>query len=511
MGRATPERMSRAAVGRAALLAMVAWLAYASPALAQTGPRILAASSLSDVMESAAARYHRSTGRPAPVLSIGASSRLVRQMQAGAPADLVLTADEEWMDVLERAELIHASTRRPLLRNSLVVVVPAGRVSRPADAEALLSEAFGRVAVAGAPVPAGRRAVEALTHGGVLDALRPKLVESTSARAALALAARDEVDAAIVYRTDALANDAVELAFAFPEEEHGPIVYPVALTPTGAQNPEARAFMDFLFGHEARAIFDEAGFLSVEAPSAADAPAASTGGAERASSEAGVGPIPLSLFVAALSLLLSILPALALGWWMARHEFVGKTLVSTFLLTPLVLPPVVTGYLLLSLFGRNGVFAPALEMVGWEVAFTRWGAVVASAVVGFPLLILMTRLAIESVDPRYEELAQTLGCRPLEAFLKVTVPMAAPGLAAGAVLAFARGLGEFGATAVLAGDVAGETRTLSLAVYALYEQPGGEDEASRLVYASLALCLLALFGYERLSRLQKRRIADQRT
>jgi molybdate transport system permease protein len=133
---------------------------------------------------------------------------------------------------------------------------------------------------------------------------------------------------------------------------------------------------------------------------------------------------------------------------------------------------------------------------------------VAAAVVGLPFLILSTRNAIEAVDPRYEQLAETLGLHPLSAFLRITLPMALPGLASGCVLAFARGLGEFGATAILASDVPGETRTMALAVFALYEEPGGEDAAQTLVWISVGLCMLALVGYERLNRTQERRVFE---
>ena len=153
-----------------------------------------------------------------------------------------------------------------------------------------------------------------------------------------------------------------------------------------------------------------------------------------------------------------------------------------------MLPPVVTGWLLLV----------GMEAMGLPLAFTRWAAVIAAAAVGFPLLLILIRGAIEAVDRRYELMAQTLGLGRLAAFRRVTLPMALPGIAAGCVLAFSRALGEFGATAMVAGDQPGETRTLALAVYALVENPGGEAEAGQLVIISVAITLLALLVYERL-------------
>lgn len=211
-------------------------------------------------------------------------------------------------------------------------------------------------------------------------------------------------------------------------------------------------------------------------------------------------PVLLTLRVALVAAAVALPPALALAWLLARRDFRGKSLLSTAVLLPLVLPPVVTGYLLLLLFGRNGVLGPALEVLGVRVAFGYWGAVVAAAVVGFPLLVQASRVAFEGVDPRLEGVARTLGRGPLATFRDVTLRLAAPGVAAGVVLAFARGMGEFGATAVLAGSIAGETRTLALAIYGLLDVPGGESAAATLTGISIAISLLALLGYERLAR-----------
>ena len=163
-------------------------------------------------------------------------------------------------------------------------------------------------------------------------------------------------------------------------------------------------------------------------------------------------------------------------------------------LAPLVLPPVVTGWIL-------------LETAQWAnvgVAFTPWAAIIAAAVVGFPLMLILTRGAIESVDVRYEQQAHTLGMSRLEAFRRVTLPMALPGISAGCVLALARALGEFGATALFAGDQPEHTRTLALAVYSAAEFPGAEQTAANLVGISIVITLIALIAYERLVWAQRR-------
>ncbi len=208
----------------------------------------------------------------------------------------------------------------------------------------------------------------------------------------------------------------------------------------------------------------------------------------------------LSALVGLGAVVITLPPAVLFGYVIARREFRGKALLDALLLLPLVLPPVVTGYALLLLLGRNGVLGSALRSVGLDVAFTWRGAVVASGVVAFPLAYRACRLAFESVDPRLEGAARTLGATPFDAFVRVTLPLARGGLIAGAVLAFARSLGEFGATMVLAGNVAGETRTLPIAVWGQLQQPGGLAGAWRLAVLAAVLAAGALFVGERLAR-----------
>lgn len=199
-------------------------------------------------------------------------------------------------------------------------------------------------------------------------------------------------------------------------------------------------------------------------------------------------------------------PALALAWALARGDFRGKTLLSAVLMMPMVLPPVVTGLILLRLLGRSAPLGAALEALGAPVSFSLLGAVVAALVVGFPLYVSTIRAALEAVDPRYEEVAQTLGLTPLRTFWTITLPLAAPGLAAGAVLAFARGLGEFGATAVIAGNMEGRTRTIALAIYTLLDGPGDDPRLAQLAAFSVGTSLLAIAGHELLNRALRRRL-----
>jgi molybdate transport system permease protein len=216
--------------------------------------------------------------------------------------------------------------------------------------------------------------------------------------------------------------------------------------------------------------------------------------------------IALSLLVGLWCALLGLPVAAALGWLMARRRLPLRPLFSTVLLAPLVLPPVVTGFLLLRLVGHSSPVGRLLEAIGHPIPFGFAAAVLAALVVGLPLYVLMARAAFEAVDPRYEEMAWTLGATPFRAFSRVTLPLALPGLAAGALLVFARALGEFGATAVLAGNIEGKTRTIALAVYTLLDVPGGEAGVTKLVVASLLLSFGSLILFEALLRWQWRRL-----
>ena len=215
--------------------------------------------------------------------------------------------------------------------------------------------------------------------------------------------------------------------------------------------------------------------------------------------------IGLSVVVGTLAVAASVVPAVALGWLLARRRFRGKSLVTAIVLLPMVLPPVVTGLLLLELLGRRGPIGSLLAPLGVAIPFGFAAAVIAATVVGLPLFVMAVRASFEAVDPALEEVSRSLGDPPRRTFMRVTLPLAAPGLAAGAVLAFARALGEFGATIVLAGNT-DASRTIAIAVYALLDRPRGEGQIWPLVAASFALSLASLFGYELLVRWQRRRL-----
>ena len=215
----------------------------------------------------------------------------------------------------------------------------------------------------------------------------------------------------------------------------------------------------------------------------------------------------LSLRVALWSVAGSLPVGLAMAWLLGRYEFFGKTLLNGVVHLPLVLPPVVVGYLLLLLFGRNGPLgAWLLTTFGITLPFTWEGAAVAAAVMAFPLMVRAMRLSIEAVDQKLETAARTLGASRLNVFVTITLPLIMPGVLAGAVLAFARSLGEFGATITFVSNIPGETRTLPLALYSLIQTPGGEAGALRLAVLSVLLSLAALAASEALARRLRARI-----
>jgi molybdate transport system permease protein len=218
----------------------------------------------------------------------------------------------------------------------------------------------------------------------------------------------------------------------------------------------------------------------------------------------------LSLRVSLVATLASLPVGILVAYALARGRFVGHGLLNGLVHLPLILPPVVTGYLLLVTFGRQGWIGASLwDWFGFTFAFRWTGAALAAAVMAFPLLVRAIRLAIEAVDPRLEEAASTLGASRLVVFVTVTLPLILPGIIAGAVLAFAKAMGEFGATITFVANIPGETQTLPTAIYSFLQVPGGDGAALRMVAVSVAVAMVALAVSEWLSRRVARRIAGR--
>lgn len=210
--------------------------------------------------------------------------------------------------------------------------------------------------------------------------------------------------------------------------------------------------------------------------------------------------IRLSIQVASLAVACSLPFGILVAWLLARGRFYGKALLSGIVSSPLILPPVVTGYLLLMAFGRKGILGGALESVGIVFSFRWTGAAVAAAVMGFPLLVQAIQLSMEAIDRRLEQAAGTLGANPFMVFFTVTLPLSLPGIIAGVVLCFARSLGEFGATITFVSAIPGETQTLASAIHAALQDPDGEPMAYRLTLFSILISLAAIIAARFVSR-----------
>jgi molybdate transport system permease protein len=217
--------------------------------------------------------------------------------------------------------------------------------------------------------------------------------------------------------------------------------------------------------------------------------------------------IALSLKVAALAVSVSLPFGIVIAYLLARKEFFGKSLLNAVISLPLILPPVVTGYLLLIGFGRKGVFGMFFENVFGLIFSFRWtGAALAAAVMGFPLMVQAIVISMEAVDRRLEAAAGTLGASPFWVFVTVTLPLSLPGIIAGTVLAFARSLGEFGATITFVSSIPAETQTLASAIHAALQDPDGEPQAFRLTIFSLLISFAAIFLSGMVSRFAARRL-----
>lgn len=214
----------------------------------------------------------------------------------------------------------------------------------------------------------------------------------------------------------------------------------------------------------------------------------------------------LSVKVAAWCVLLSVIPAIALAWLLARCQFWGKAIIEALVLLPMILPPVVIGYVLLLFFGQQGTGGQWLAQWGLMLPFHWTGAVVASMLMSLPLFVQPIRLSLQQIDRRTEQAARVLGASPWRVLWSVTLPLSASGILTGAVLAFGRSLGEFGATISFVGNIDGQTRTLPLAIYSAIQQPNGEHMAMRLIMLSILLAGVALWISHVISHRQQKRL-----
>ena len=427
-----------------------------------------------------------------------------------------------------------------LLGNSIVLIAPKDSkidtvaIGQGFDLATLAGD--GKIATGDVKsVPVGKYAKAALEKLGSWSAAEPKFAMAESVRAALLLVSRGEAALGIVYATDAKVDPGVKVIGTFPADSHPAIIYPVAATTTA--KPEANDYLAFLRSAAAKTVLEKYGFTflfsslqhgrphpesdrrRLRRPDRVSKDGMTISWFEttprgvshheydaRLDNMSHITPeewtaIALSLRVALVATLVATPLGIALAWLLARRDFWGKGLIDALVHLPLVLPPVVTGYLLLLTFGRRGAVGAWLaDNLGIVFAFKWTGAALACGVMSFPLLVRPIRLSIEAVDRKLEQAASTLGAAPWRVFWTITLPLALPGVLAGMVLGFAKAIGEFGATITFVSNIPGETQTISAAIYSLIQTPDGDTAALRLVIVSVVIAMVALVMSEWLAR-----------
>ena len=456
-------------------------------------PRIFAASSLTDALGELCSDYSGGSNRFA--LNFASSATLARQILSGADAEIFIAADPQWSRLVAKQLRIGEENIVPVASNRLVIA-SATCTESSADPAALLLKlaSYGKIAVGDQRVPVGRYTLEALHSLGCAERLDGNLIHCQDARSILAVVDRGEAAAGVIYQSDALAGRSTRILCDIPPALHTPVVYEAALL---RHHTEAADFMKYLKSARASTILDSYGFAAL--PRRASAGNVASFATDPALPLLSV--VWLSFRVAALATAVASILALPLAWQLARNRFRGRSILIAALQVPLALPPVIVGYALLVLLGSKGPIGSLLEQtIGLSLAFNWKGAAVASAAVAFPLALRAMMLSFEAVDPHLEEVAETMGARRLQVLREVTLPLAAPGIIAGMLLAFMRSLGEFGATITFVGSIAGETRTIPLAIHSLLQSPGGETAALKLMLLSIGFAVGAVVAAEIVGR-----------
>jgi len=437
-----------------------------------------AASSLRELCEQTRAAFEEEHPDVDLSFSFGASSKLARQMQASGAYDVLLSADSTTLDQI--ASSLAPDSITSFLSNRMVLISRGGLDDPASNLSDLVSKP-GRIAVAGPSVPAGRYARELLGRFGVADPLEGRLVSADNVRIALAMVASGAADHGLVYQSDVQPGSGLTVRWVAPIGRSPKIEYVAALRP---QAPDAAAaYLGFVRSSTVQGAARTLGFLSGEDASSRSE---ETGQAFDLISILGV-----TLKVGLAAILLILIPGVALGFLLARYRFPGRSVVRVFVTLPMVLPPVAVGLVLMMLFARGSALGRAAESVlGGPILLSWPAAAIAAAIMSFPLLVLGSQNAFLSVPRRVEQVAATLGASRWTVFFKVTMPLALRGILHGVVFAFARALGEFGATALVAGRIPGETETISLAIYDRIERFQDQDA---LLLSAISVVVALLF------------------
>ena len=465
---------------------------------------IFAAAGTSVAIEQIAKHYEEQTGCKV-ITNFASSSTLARQITAGAEFDMYISANSKWMDFVEEKKLLDSRTRKELLSDRLALITPAENTVdfENSTIEQILLNTTGPIA-SGDPmhVPVGLYAKEALQAMGCWTEIEERIVPAHSVRAAQQLVETGQCQLGIVYQAGAAQSQKVKILGLFDETLHTPIRFSAA---TASNSLNGKDLLDFLGTPQAGQIFTNAGFSTLSGTDADHLNKnINTSSLLSALDVNEWQAFLISVKVAATCVLVVAAPGILLGYILASKSFPGRSLVNAFVHLPMVIPPVVTGYLALIFLGKNSLIGGFLDKTfGISFAFNWTGAVLVAAVMGFPLLVRSVKTAVEMIDCRYRFAANILGANPVRTFFTITLPLAGPGILAGLLLAFARSLGEFGATAVFVGNIPGKTQTLSLAIYNFMQIPGAESSAVRLVIISLVLSLAAMLFSEILLKKMK--------
>ncbi|MDR2035758.1 MAG: molybdate ABC transporter permease subunit [Coriobacteriales bacterium] len=428
------------------------------------------------------------------------SGDLVAQLQGGAPADILITASRSLMDTALADGLIDKNTRRDMFTNELVVIKQEGSAVTLNSLAELTSDSLTKIAIGDADaVPAGRYANQSLYSAGLysdqsgrggryLGGLDTKTILQSSVGNVAKTVSTGDVQIGFVFSSDLLRFEGIEQLFVVPEDAHEAIVYPGAIITGSANTLEATRFLAFCQSDpNALAIWSHYGFTLPLAEQGAQATTAQTRpSALQAPESAGTSenflvgmdyrPFWVSLKTSLTALLFVFVLGLAAARLTLRAPNRAKDLLDALFTIPLVLPPTVIGFLLLVAFGNSTAFGRWLVDHGIALVFSWPAAVIAATVVAFPLMYRTVRGAFEAQDPEMLDAARTLGWQESRIFFKLMLPLAWPSIAAGTVLAFARAMGEFGATLFVAGNFAGVTQTMPLAIY--FEWMGGRTDAA---------------------------------
>lgn len=466
---------------------------------AQNRVVVFAASSMKDALDNIAFNFETNNPDIDIVLSYASSGVLARQITSDAPADIFVSASADWMDYLIAKNLVKENEISVLAENELVVVTSKTDAQSQGWPEVLTS---GRFAM-GDPshVPAGIYAKQALDKLSHWDKISKNAVFTENIRVALGIVERGEVAAAVLYKSDAQLANTLQIIHTFSGDNHDQISYPIVQL--SKSDNATTLFYEFLFAGQAQSILKTIGFNQTQSMVNLD----DSIELDAKDSLSALWPIIwLSLQVALVAMLFAVPVAYGVAFLLARYEFRGRALLQALVMTPLVLPPVVTGYLLLLIFGNKGEIGQLLSSIGIEFAFKWTGAALAAGLMAFPLLVRPMRLSIEAVDQGVIDAAKTLGAGRWTRFRTVYLPLSLPGIIAGGVLGFAKSLGEFGATITFVSNIPDETQTISLAIYSFLQSPNGDSAALTLMVISITIALGAVLLSEMVSLRLNRKV-----